>query len=520
MLGQRRTLTELATPATQGKPQWDLIVIGGGITGAGVMLEAARRGQRVLLLEQTDFAWGTSSRSSKMVHGGLRYIAQGDIALTRHSLLERERLLSELPGLVERATYLFPLRKGVFPGRWPMKAVLWLYDFLAGIRDHRYLNRAQLLERVPGLREQDLTGAMSYTDALTDDCRLVMRTLLAGARHGGVAQNYARVVQAERSEKREQGFSVTVEDRVSGELSTLKATAVVSATGAWADRFSGTEARVRPLRGSHLFIDPAVLPVNDCLTVMHPEDGRPVFVFPWEGVTCVGTTDLDHPQDMDIEAAASDREVVYLLKLINTQFPGRNVTREHIYSTIAGVRPVIASGKGVDPSKERRDHAVWGDNGIVTGSGGKLTTFRLIALDALLATGLIDDKEHRRSQKSKARGFEPIENAPEAVEAFLHADQTNPAFIEWILAHESVVHLDDLMLRRTRLGLLKPAAGIAVLATLRTQIQQALGWDDTRWDKELIRYRQIHQRYYGVPTPAGAAAEPNVSAEIREKQAG
>ena len=144
----------------------------------------------------------------------------------------------------------------------------------------------------------------------------------------------------------------------------------------------------------------------------------------------------------------------------------------------------------------------------------------MIALDALLATGLIDDKEHRRSQKSKARGFEPIENAPEAVEAFLHADQTNPAFIEWILAHESVVHLDDLMLRRTRLGLLKPAAGIAVLATLRAQIQQALGWDDPRWDKELIRYRQIHQRYYGVPTPAGDAAEPNVSAEIREKQAG
>ena len=221
MLGQRRTLTELATPATQGKAQWDLIVIGGGITGAGVMLEAARRGQRVLLLEQTDFAWGTSSRSSKMVHGGLRYIAQGDIALTRHSLLERERLLNELPGLVERATYLFPLRKGVFPGRWPMKAVLWLYDFLAGIRDHRYLNRAQLLERVPGLRDQDLTGAMCYTDALTDDCRLVMRTLLEGARHGGLAQNYARVVKAVQCENGEEGFAVTVEDRVSGEQLSL-----------------------------------------------------------------------------------------------------------------------------------------------------------------------------------------------------------------------------------------------------------------------------------------------------------
>lgn len=499
MLGQRRTLTELATPTAPQAPHWDLIVIGGGITGAGVMLEAARRGHRVLLLEQTDFSWGTSSRSSKMVHGGLRYIAQGDITLTRHSLLERERLLNELPGLVERAAYLFPLRKGVFPGRWPMKMVLWLYDFLAGIRDHRYLNRKQLLERVPALRNQDLTGAMCYTDALTDDCRLVMRTLLEGARHGGLAHNYARVVQAER---KEQGFAVAVEDRVSGERVTLNASAVVSATGAWADRFSGAEARVRPLRGSHLFIDPAVLSVNDCLTVMHPDDGRPVFVFPWEGVTCVGTTDLDHPEDMDIEAAASDREVVYLLKLINTQFPGCNVTRENIYSTIAGVRPVIASGKGVDPSKERRDHAVWGDNGIVTVSGGKLTTFRLIALDALLATGLIDDSEHRRSQKSKVSSFDPLENAPHAVEAFLHADQSDPAFIQWVLDHESVVHLDDLMLRRTRLGLIKPTAGIAALNGLRPQIQQTLGWDDAQWDKELVRYKGIHQRFYSVPAPA------------------
>jgi glycerol-3-phosphate dehydrogenase len=163
---------------------------------------------------------------------------------------------------------------------------------------------------------------------------------------------------------------------------------------------------------------------------------------------------------------------------------------------------VIASGKGVDPSKERRDHAVWGDNGIVTVSGGKLTTFRLIALDALLATGLIDDSEHRRSQKSKVSSFDPLENAPHAVEAFLHADQSDPAFIQWVLDHESVVHLDDLMLRRTRLGLIKPTAGIAALNGLRPQIQQTLGWDDAQWDKELVRYKGIHQRFYSVPAPA------------------
>lgn len=498
MLGKRQSLDALADE------NWDLIVIGGGITGAGVLLEAARRGLRVLLLEQTDFAWGTSSRSSKMVHGGLRYIAQGDIRLTRHSLLERERLIEELPGLVERATYLFPLRKGVFPGRWPMKVILWLYDFLAGIRDHRYLSREQLLERVPGLNSQSLTGAMSYTDALTDDCRLVVRAILEAARHGGQAQNYCRVEQAEANGDR---FAVTVTDRTTGQTATLSSRRVVSATGAWADRFSGSDPRVRPLRGSHLFVDPARLPVEDCLTVMHPDDGRPVFVFPWEGVTCVGTTDLDHPQDMDIEAAASGQEVDYLLRLINSQFPKVGLSREDIYSTIAGVRPVIASGKGLDPSKERRDHAVWGENGIVTVSGGKLTTFRLIALDALLATGLISNADHKRGQKSSERGFTPISDAPAAVDAFLHADQGDPVFIQWILDNEDVVHLDDLMLRRTRLGLLLPGAGKVFLDTLRQQIQRSLGWDDARWDQERSRYLDIHQRYYGVPaSPAQQAA--------------
>ncbi len=179
MLAKRASLAELAGE------QWDLIVIGGGITGAGVLLEAARQGRKALLLEQQDFAWGTSSRSSKMVHGGLRYIAQGEVRLTRDALRERERLLRDLPGLVERAQYLFPLRDGRFPGRWPMTAVLSLYDFLAGIRDHRFVPRAEVLMRVPGLDTAGLNGAMSYTDALTDDCRLVVRCLLEAARHGG-----------------------------------------------------------------------------------------------------------------------------------------------------------------------------------------------------------------------------------------------------------------------------------------------------------------------------------------------
>jgi len=490
MLAERVGLAELAAQ------QWDLIVIGGGITGAGVLLEAARQGRKVLLLEQQDFAWGTSSRSSKMVHGGLRYIAQGEVRLTRDALRERERLLRDLPGLVERAGYLFPLRQGQFPGRWPMTAVLSLYDFLAGIRDHRFLPTEEVLKRVPGLDSSGLRGAMSYTDALTDDCRLVVRCLLEAARLGGQSLNYARATGVTAVNGRTR---VDVSDLQSGEEATLDAGVVINATGAWANQLGGAGQRIRPLRGSHLFVEPGRLPVADCLTVMHPRDGRPVFVFPWEGVTCVGTTDLDHGDSLDQEARASSAEVDYLLELINSQFPEVNLSRDDILSTMAGVRPVIASGDGKDPSKERRDHAVWEDNGVVSVSGGKLTTFRLIALDALNVAGLLSPRDARRARRSNAPMFRPLPQAPIQVDQFLHGVQDDEALLRWILVNEAVVHLDDLLLRRTRLGLLRRDGGAGLSELLAALTAELLGWDPTRWQSEWDRYAAIRERFYGVP---------------------
>ena len=166
--------------------RWDLVVIGGGITGAGVLLEAARLGLKAVLVEQRDFAWGTSSRSSKMVHGGLRYLAQGDFRLTREALQEREWLIGALPNLVVRQQYLFPVRARQFPGRWALKAGLWLYDRFAGIRDHHWLSADRVVQLAPGLRDDDLHGAMTYTDALTDDSRLVMQVLHEAAALGGI----------------------------------------------------------------------------------------------------------------------------------------------------------------------------------------------------------------------------------------------------------------------------------------------------------------------------------------------
>lgn len=502
MLGQR------PNPAQFCDRTWDLIVIGGGITGAGILLEAARRGQRVLLLEQRDFAWGTSSRSSKMVHGGLRYLGQGDLRLTRHSLLERERLLRELPDMVVRQPYLFPIRRGRFPGRWPMKAVLWLYDFLAGIHDHRWLAKAQVKKLLPGLDDSRLLGAMRYTDALTDDSRLVARVLHEGVQHGGLACNY---VEVSAVCQRAGVLQVSARDQLASQQELLlKAHHVINATGAWADRLSGSEQKVRPQRGSHLFVPAERLPVSDCLTILHPDDGRPVFVFPWEGRTCIGTTDIDHQADLSFEPICTRAEVDYLLKLVNNQFPQVALKDADIISTMAGVRPIIASGKGIDPAKERRDHAVWEQGGVVTVSGGKLTTFRLIALDALLAAGLIDRAEHGASQDPRQPMFQFAFSTPHRLGHPLAPVPSGDDLLDqlrWVLENEMVVHLDDLLLRRTRLGNLLAEGGAGCLPLIQPLCQQLLGWDESRWEAEVSRYQAIIARYYSVPDGGRAIAD-------------
>ena len=491
MPGKRPDPTELA------RTHWDLIVIGGGITGAGTLLMAARLGLKVLLVEQRDFAWGTSSRSSKMVHGGLRYIAQGDIGLTRDALRERERLIRELPELVVRQDYLFPIRRKRFPGRWSMKLLLWFYDRLAGIRDHRWLNRSAVLERLPGFEQTGLKGAMTYTDALTDDSRLVLRILHEGTAEGGAVCNY---LTADSVTAADTGFRVRVTDGCFDSTHELRTERVINATGAWADRLSGSEARIRPLRGSHLFVARERLPVDDCLTILHPEDGRPVFIFPWEGATCIGTTDLDHDKNLDEEPRCSRRELDYLLKLANSQFPELQLGPSDVISTWAGVRPVISSGKGLDPSQERREHDVWENDGVITVSGGKLTTFRLIALDALEAAGLLDAEGRRKHGRDRTPLFSPRELHPGGGHPLRDwPELTDTGWVEWILEHEMVVHLDDLLLRRTHLGLLRPRGARDQLDALREPCQRLLGWNDERWAREVERYLALIEDYYSVP---------------------
>jgi len=520
----------LARLAAADRP-WDLVIIGGGITGAGVLREAARRGWRALLVEQRDFAWGTSSRSARMVHGGLRYLTQGDMRLTRQAVRERERLLSEAPGLVEELPFIYPLRAGAFPGRRLFGSLLWFYDRFAGRSRHRFHPPEAVSWLLPGLDPAGLKGAIGYVDAITDDARLVLRLLAEARADGGRAINYLRAESLPRDG--DQVAGVELIDQVGGRRLSLPARCVVNATGAWADRLRaevGGQARLRPQRGSHIVVPASRLPVFQAVTVRHPRDGRFVYLYPWAGRTVVGTTDLDHRGDLDREAAIEPAEVDYLLEAVSSQFPAAAIDVGDILSTWSGVRPIVAPpGKAPDrvhPSKASRDHVVWTERGLVTVTGGKLTTFRLMALDALRAAAAVAGKapiaDDRAAVFSPAPAHLPglrfghdlprrlggsYGPAALALIAEAAADEREPlpgtdtlwAELGWAARREAVVHLDDLLLRRSRVGLLLADGGAAFAAGIERLCRRDLGWDAARWQQEWQRYRDIHRRHYALP---------------------
>jgi glycerol-3-phosphate dehydrogenase len=505
---------------------WDLVIVGGGITGAGILLEASRRGLKALLVEQRDFAWGTSSRSSKLVHGGLRYLKEGQLRLTRESVRERQHLLREAPGLVDAQSFAFAQYQGQGTGRWVFGLGLAVYDWMARQRARHFFPADEFLMLAPHIRTQNLTGGMCYQDAKTDDARLVMRVLHEAKSAGGVAVNYLSA----QSLLRTGGIVTGVEllDALSGNTHRVSAKVVVNATGAWADRLrtqQGAQAKMRPLRGSHLVLPSWRLPVAQAIGLMHPVDGRPVFAYPWEGITLVGTTDVDHRADLQLEARITADEVHYLMQALHHQFPQLELGLDDIIATYAGVRPVIDTGQA-DPSKEGRDHAVWLEDGLLTVTGGKLTTFRVIALDALrhaapLLAHWKDSLEPSpifatvapllRTRGLSAQQIQRLQGRYGAqAQTLLDAAQTDEldrigdtdtlwAELRWAARAEAVAHLEDLLLRRTRLGLLLRKGGAEHLPRIAHICQPELGWSDAKWATEQAAYLALWQQNYDLP---------------------
>jgi glycerol-3-phosphate dehydrogenase len=503
--------------------EWDLAVMGGGITGAGVAQQAAAQGWRVLLVEQRDFAWGTSSRSSKLVHGGLRYLKEGDLKTTLHSVRERNRLLHEAPGLVEPQSFLFADCAGRKPGRWLMQTGLAVYDLMARQRSHFHTDLAATHMLAPGLAPPGLRGALVFQDAKTDDARLVLRVLQEARRLGATTLNYMAASGLRLEQGRVAGLEL--QDALEGQRYTVRARCVVNATGAWADRLrTGTGARplLRPLRGSHLVVPFWRLPVAQSISFMHPQDGRPVFLYPWEGATLIGTTDLDHRAPLDAEASITAAEVDYLLDAVNDQFPATHLRPADVVACYAGVRPVLDDGQK-DASKATRDHVVRDEAGLITLTGGKLTTFRLMAQDALALAAPHVGQPFARCDAPlftppstlNPRWSPAVRQRLQARYGSLAAELcdgaraqdlecipgTQTLWIELPLAarHEAVEHLDDLLLRRTRLGILLPQGALALLERIRQLCEPHLGWSDTRWEAEIARYRELIHTHYQLP---------------------
>jgi len=514
---------------------WDVIVVGGGITGAGILLEAARHGLKALLVEQRDFAWGTSSRSSKLVHGGLRYLKEGKLGLTRDSVRERQHLLRDAAGLVTPQRFAFADYAGRKPGRWLFSLGLALYDLMAGRRERHYFAPDDFLLCAPHIARDGLRGGLCYTDAKTDDARLVLRVLDEAVASGGVAFNYVEAAALLRDDGgRVRG--VRLRDAMGGRQFDAHAHLVISATGAWADGLRDrpqVKQKLRPLRGSHLVLPAWRLPVAQAVSLMHPRDGRPVFAFPWEGATLVGTTDIDHRGDMRIDASITDAEVDYLLDALAFQFPQLKIGRADVISTYAGVRPVVDTGHP-DPSKEGRDHVVWLEDGLLTVTGGKLTTFRLIALDALRhaapllphwraelraapifagclplppSAGLPAFQRERLAGRYGRHAHDLVRAARPGELETIPGTESLWAELRWAARAEAVERLEDLLLRRTRLGLLLRDGGAALLPRIRAICQPELGWQDERWAAEEAAYRDLWRRHYSLPGADGAAAQ-------------
>lgn len=368
------------------REQFDLLVIGGGINGAGVARDAAMRGLRVALVEKGDFASGTSSKSSKLIHGGIRYLQQGDIRLVRAACRERDLLRRRLaPHLVRPLAFVFPVYRGDPVGVLTLGVGMWLYDLLAAfrnIRAHRMLSAKRTRRLEPKLRANALRGAALYYDCFTDDARLTLETILAAEEEGAVLINYVEVAEFVK----ENGHLVgaVLQESFGGTRFQVRCRSVVNTTGPWADHVRRLdEAAARPClrltKGVHVVV-PRSRVGNIHAVVMHsPRDGRVMFAIPWGAHDIIGTTDTDFTGSPDaVRAERSDIE--YLLETANWFFPDACLTENDVISSYAGLRPLVAPEDEKGPSAVSREEQIFeSDSGLITLGGGKLTTYRLVA---------------------------------------------------------------------------------------------------------------------------------------------
>lgn len=471
----------------------DLLIVGGGIVGAGIVRDAALRGLRVGLVEQNDFAFGTSSRSSRLLHGGMRYLAQGRLKLVRESSVEKKIIHKIAPHLANPLPFIFPAYRGNRDWvLWQLKIGVKIYDLLCSGRNFAkstWLNPRQTLELTPSLNPEGLEGAVRYYDGFTNDARLVLDTLRSAERAGGIVLNYCRFNRAQK----EKLWQCEIEDQVSSSSIQVAARAVVNATGPWSANLPHSCVKLRLTKGVHIVVEQARLPVRD--TIVMTDQKRILFAIPWGQRTIIGTTDTDYSGPLG-NVLAEPNEIRALLDIANRFFPNVRLRENDVISTWAGLRPLIADVHG-RPSEISRSHEIrnpepgWWDV-----AGGKLTTHRLMAEQTL--NGVVS---FLRSSNQVDREFRPCKTAAEPL---LPASETegissvlppeiSRRLVEHFCTREWVVHLDDVMLRRTSWHVYRPDAP-EVAEQVANWMSEPLGWSSDQRGEEIERYRAATSR--------------------------
>jgi len=453
-----------------GSEEFDLLVVGGGITGAGIAQDAAQRGLRTALVEKGDFASGTTQSSTKLLHGGLRYLEQFEFRLMYEALHERNRLTRLAPELAEWLPFLIPIYGGGW-GVWRVRIGLWLYDLLAGRppgRLHSRIGRDEALRLAPFLNPAGLRGAFLYYDCRTNDARLTLAVLRAARDAGAVTANYCRVMEFMKADGRLSG--AVVRDEVSGTELRVRARCVVNATGVWADVVSaladpGTPPHLRPSKGVHLIVAAERLGAKGA-AVLAPSphgDGRYIFVVPWQGAVLLGPTDTPYTGDPDAVEVVED-DVAYILTAVNRLFPGLHLTSADIIGTIVGLRPLIAA-EAATTSQLSREHRIWeGASGLISIAGGKLTTYRTMAAEV---TDLVLRRLGRGPVECRTGETPLVDRRPEVEAALLreHPELAEPIVpggvergveVAYAAREEMAVFPDDYLRRRTAIALVAP----------------------------------------------------------------
>jgi glycerol-3-phosphate dehydrogenase len=532
--------------------EWDVVVVGGGVTGAGILLDAVSRGLRAALVEQTDIAAGTSSRSSRLIHGGLRYLEQFHIGLVREALAERARLLDLAPHLVSLRPLVFPLYGLPFATRAFYGAGIGFYDALGSARRggiSRHLGVKATRELVPSIKPEGLRGAIVYHDGMEDDARYVLAVARTAAGLGGLPVTRVRADGLVLEGGRAAG--IVAHDLVGDVEMRVHAKHVIDATGVWAARadspFGG--ARMVPSMGSHLVVPRERIPMKHGMAIRVP--GKVAFIVPWPDFWVIGTTDAPYEGSPD-RPSASRAEVDKLLDTVNTVL-AVDLTTDDIVGTFAGLRPLVGEAQDGGTVKVSREHKVTVDRtGLVRIGGGKYTTYRLMARDAVdAALGPVESKERPSATAelplvgaasravlsnladriSKDHGLTADQatrltqrhgtEAMAVVELGRRRDLLRPlvadrpfleAEVVWAVHRELALSLDDVLARRFRLATEMRDRGASIAPRVADLVGDELGWDAARRAREIEGYLETARREFGVPGVEGEAGMPVVAA--------